>query len=80
MAEEKENQEYFDVYYHANEYSKLFFYCFNSLEDAIEIMKKEYPTMIEADAKNVRHPFITVVHKKQTEEEIKNFYFFNISN
>ena len=80
MAEENEQAEYFEVYYHANQFSNLFFYSVDSLEEAKRLMKKQYPQMRVVDENNAKHPFIRIVHKIHTEDEIIKLYFFNITN
>ena len=77
---ENENTEYFEVFYHANEFSNLFKYSFDSLEQAESLIQIEHPEFKKISISEIKYPLVIIIHKNNSEEEITKHHFCKIES
>jgi hypothetical protein len=75
MINKQKLSEYFEVFYHPNEFISQFKYAFDSLADSIFLIKKEYPNFLPVLQEKARYPFVTIKHRKSSKEEFSLLYF-----
>jgi hypothetical protein len=78
MAERKNEEEYFEVFYHPDEFTSLFKYAFESFEQIESVVKKEYPGFVQVPRTEAKHPFVSITLRKSKEEEITTIFFSKI--
>ena len=78
MTEKEEEKEYFEMYYHPNEYTYSFKKAFESLAEAESVIKKEYPgfdLVKEADAKP---PFVSITNENYSKGTVISIFYSKI--
>jgi len=71
--------DYFEVYYHPNEFISQFRYAFDSLADSLHLIKTEYPNFLSVLKEKIRYPLVTIAHRKPNLEESPLHYFSKTS-
>ena len=71
---------YFEIFYHPNQYTSTFRYAFESLNQAKDLITKEYPDFKQAEEEGDNYPYISVSNKKYSNEEIVSLFFTRIKN
>jgi len=75
MINKQKLSEYFEVFYHPNEFISQFKCAFDSLADSLFLIKKEYPNFLPVLQEKARYPLVTIKHRNQLKEELPLFYF-----
>jgi len=75
MKNKQNLSDYFEVYYHPNEFISQFKYAFDSLADSLHLIKMEYPNFLSVIKEKIRYPLVTVAHRKPSLEESPMHYF-----
>ena len=75
MINKKKVSEYFEVFYHPNEFISQFKYAFDSLADSLFLIKNEFPTFSPVLKEKIKYPLVTIRHRKNSKDEFPVFYF-----
>lgn len=80
MTDESEQKTYFEVYYHPNEYTRLFMFAFETLEQAESVIEKSKPNFKRVEKVAVKHPYIAINTNKHSEREMLEIFYAEIEN
>ena len=80
MTKKQELNDYFEVFYHPNEFISQFKYAFESLADSLYLIKTEYPNFLSVVKDKIRYPLVTVSHRKTNLEETPLHYFAKVKS
>jgi len=75
MTEEKKGKKYFEVYHHPNEYTNLFLFAFETLEQAEILIEKSHSNFKKIDKAKAKHPYITINLPKEKEGEVEQIFY-----
>ena len=73
---------YFEVFYHKDQYTKVFQYSFDTLEQAKKLINVEFPGFKLVDESATNYPIvsisISISNKQRPKEKIVTLYYANI--
>jgi len=75
MTTNQKLSDYFEVFYHPNEFIKQFKCSFSSLADSLFLVKTEYPNFLSVIKERIRYPLVTVSHRNADMKEKPLRYF-----
>ena len=80
MKNKQKFSDYFEVFYHPNEFISQFRCAFDSLADSLFLVKIEYPNFLLVIKEKIRYPMVTVTHRKSNSNESSSHYFIKNQN
>jgi hypothetical protein len=79
MSNDQIRQESYEVYYHTNEYTRLFLFSTDSLAEAENLISKSHIDFSKTEISKVKLPYISITCKI-SEEKINEAFFCRIGN
>jgi hypothetical protein len=70
--------ESFKIYYHPHQYSRLFLFAFESLNQAEKLIQKSHSGFVRVNKDEVKYPYITISEANQTEQKKPELFFCRI--
>lgn len=78
MSIKEDETEYFEVYYHPNEYTYTFKYAFRSLDEAEFAIKKEFLGFDLVKESDAKPPYISITNENYTKNSIISVFYCKI--
>jgi hypothetical protein len=75
MSENVSKPQYFSVYYHPHQYSKLLLIAFETIEEAENLVKNSHRSFVKVGKSEVKHPYVSIRQEKYPEAEIVELFF-----